>query len=270
MSDQTVLNDRQIRQTILVIILPIILESVFQVSANIVSTAMVGRLSPMDISAQGICFSISGLVLVLVKGISIGAALYISRAYGEKNFDKARELFTSGLIATIAFMFLVIVLILMFAGYFFTFMTNDPQVIEIANHYIKILVLGMPFVAISSFVTAAHQGFGNTKTPMGIAIVMNIINILLGYVLIFGMSSFKGLGIYGAGIALVCAQVISGLLGLYLVFHKRGLFEKCKPLIVNRPFKWGKLVSKEHIKAIYLMGIPVSIESIFGSYQLLS
>lgn len=250
------LKDNQIRKTILVLILPIILENIFQVSANIVSTAMVGRLSPVDISAQGICFSISGLILVLVKGLSIGAALYISRAYGEKNYDKARDLFISGLGATLLVMLILIGIILGYSHGFFTFMTDDMSVITIALSYIKILVIGMPFVAIISFITAVHQGFGDTKTPMSVAIFMNVVNIVLGYLLIFGFGPIQGLGIYGAGIALVSAQILSALLGLYLVFRQKGLFKEC------RKKSKGQVVMG-HVKDIYTMGIPVSIESIF-------
>jgi putative MATE family efflux protein len=250
------LKDNQIRKTILVLILPIILENIFQVSANIVSTAMVGRLSPVDISAQGICFSISGVILVLVKGLSIGAALYISRAYGEKNYDKARDLFISGLGATLLVMLILIGIILGYSHGFFTFMTDDTSVIIIALSYIKILVIGMPFVAIISFVTAVHQGFGDTKTPMSVAIFMNVVNIVLGYLLIFGFGPIQGLGIYGAGIALVSAQILSALLGLYLVFRQNGLFKECSK-------KSKGQVVMGHVKDIYTMGIPVSIESIF-------
>lgn len=256
MKNQISLKDNQIRKNILILILPIILENIFQVSANIVSTAMVGRLSPVDISAQGICFSISGVILVLVKGLSIGAALYISRAYGEKNYNKARDLFVSGLGATLLLMLIIIGLILGYSHEFFTFMTDEASVITIALSYIKILVIGMPFVAIISFVTAVHQGFGDTKTPMSVAIFMNIINILLGYLLIFGLGPIKGLGIYGAGIALVSAQILSALLGLYLVFRKNGLFKQC-----GHESRGQFMMC--HIKDIYTMGIPVSIESIF-------
>jgi putative MATE family efflux protein len=248
------LKDNQIRKTILVLILPIILENIFQVSANIVSTAMVGRVSPVDISAQGICFSISGVILV--KGLSIGAALYISRAYGEKNYDKARDLFISGLGATLLVMLILIGIILGYSHGFFTFMTDDISVITIALSYIKILVIGMPFVAIISFVTAVHQGFGDTKTPMSVAIFMNVVNIVLGYLLIFGFGPIQGLGIYGAGIALVSAQILSALLGLYLVFRQNGLFKECSK-------KSKGQVVMGHVKDIYTMGIPVSIESIF-------
>ena len=256
-------SDQAIRRAILIVILPIILENVFQVSANIVSTAMVGRLSSIDISAQGICFSISGVILVLVKGISIGAALYISRAYGQNDYDKSRQLFVSGLLATLLLMLVIIGVILSKSVYFFSFMTGNNSVIEIALKYIRILVIGMPFVAITSFVTAVHQGFGDTKTPMMVAVLMNIINIVLGYILIFGMGSFQGLGIYGAGIALILSQIVSGSVGVYLVFRPRGLFKLCDKETGLIQHKLKIFFSWDHVKAIYLMGLPVSVESIF-------
>lgn len=261
--DKTKLSHRQIRNTILLLILPIIMESVFQVSANIVSTAMVGRLSPVDIAAQGICFSISGVILVLVKGLSIGAALYISRAYGEKDYNKARSLFISGVLATVVAILGVIMIILTFSTYYFNFMTDTEGIISIASSYIKILVIGMPFVTITSFVTAAHQGFGDTKTPMSIAILMNLVNIVLGYALIFGIGDLSGMGIYGAAIALVIAQIVSGVLGVFLVFKKNGLFSICDPLDTSLLPSLPGLIRPSYIKEIYQMGIPVSIESIF-------
>lgn len=249
-------ENQTIRNTILLIIVPIILENVFQVSANIVSTAMVGRLTSIDISAQGICFSIFGVVLVLVKGISIGGALYISRFYGAKKYDDAKGMFQSGLLFTLGLVMVIQGIIFLFSESFFRFMTNNEVVIELAQGYIKILIIGMPFVVIMSFITAAFQGFGDTKTPMLIAIFMNIINITLGYTLIFGMGSFSGLGIYGAVIALVVSQISAGILGLFLVYNPKGLFKACqKQRSWHINFKW--------VKEIYTMGIPVSVESVF-------
>lgn len=249
-------ENKAIRNTILLIIIPIILENVFQVSANIVSTAMVGRLTSIDISAQGICFSIFGVVMVLVKGISIGGALYISRFYGAKNYDDAKGMFQSGLLFTIGLVVILQAIIFIFSESFFRFMTDNESVIELAQGYIKILIVGMPFVVVMSFVTAAFQGFGDTKTPMFIAIFMNIINITLGYSLIFGVGSFKGLGIFGAVIALVVAQISAAILGLFLICRPNGLFMLCgKKNIWPINFKW--------VKNIYAMGIPVSVESVF-------
>lgn len=91
--------------------------------------------------------------------------------------------------------------------------------------YLQILAVGLPFVAITCFVTAAFQSQGNTKTPMIIAGIVNVVNIALGWLLIFGNMGLPAMGLTGAGIALVGAQIVGALIGLLLLYHKRvGLF----------------------------------------------
>ena len=65
-------NKKSIRKTILVIIIPIILETIFQVSANVVSAAMVGRLTAIDISAQeALNATTSANTIALLNGANI-------------------------------------------------------------------------------------------------------------------------------------------------------------------------------------------------------
>ncbi len=78
----------------------------------------------------------------------------------------------------------------------------------------RIIVWGFPFLVIMSLVTAAFQGYGNTKTPMYIAGVVNIVNIVCGYVLIFGIGDGKGMGIKGAAAAMVIAQAVGASVGM--------------------------------------------------------
>ena len=69
-------------------ILPIIMENVFQVSASLVTVAMIGRLSPLDISAQGIVMRITETLNSLFRGVAIGSTVYIAKAYGAKSMDQ--------------------------------------------------------------------------------------------------------------------------------------------------------------------------------------
>ena len=71
-----------IKRDIYQIIIPMILENILQISANLVITAMVGRLLANDISAQGICIRITDTLWCFYKGVAIGATVLIARAYG--------------------------------------------------------------------------------------------------------------------------------------------------------------------------------------------
>ena len=108
-----------------------------------------------------------------------------------------------------------------------------------------------------STVTAAFQGHGNTKTPMYISIFVNIINVIVGYSLIYGKFGFPKLSLAGAGIALLISQTAGALLGLFLLYNKRnGLFST---FANSSMFKFDLTLIKE----VYSIGIPAGFESMF-------
>ena len=72
-----------------------------------------------------------------------------------------------------------------------------------AQQYVKIVIFTAPFLMIMAAVTGAFQANGNTKTPMYIAIIMNIINVTIGYALIYGKFGLPKLSLFGAAIALL-------------------------------------------------------------------
>ena len=81
-----------IKRDIYQIIIPMILENILQISANLVITAMVGRLLANDISAQGICIRITDTLWCFYKGVAIGATVLIARAYGAGRHQDCRKI----------------------------------------------------------------------------------------------------------------------------------------------------------------------------------
>ena len=86
----TTYSRKEIRKEIFALILPIIMENVFQVSASLVTVAMIGRLSPLDISAQGIVMRITETLNSLFRGVAIGSTVYIAKAYGAKSMARCK------------------------------------------------------------------------------------------------------------------------------------------------------------------------------------
>ena len=136
------------------------------------------------------------------------------------------------------------------------------ELIAVGTGYMRLTVLGLPFVAIMAFVTSTFQGHSNTKTPMLIAMLVNISNIVLGYVLIFGVGGIGGFGIYGAAIALSASRAIGAITGLILLF--KGPF---------RVFSTEQLKGKRFqydwvcIKDVYSTGIPAAVENFFWQFS---
>lgn len=255
-------NRRGINKEIYQLIIPMIVENILQISAGLISTAMIGRLLPLDVSAQGICIRVTDTLWCLYKGVAIGATVMVAHSYGAGRKDRARKIVEQTFLTEVPLALVFQVLLFFFGIPVLSFFTKDTTVLLRAQEYMRIIVFGFPFLVIMSVVSAAFQGFGNTKTPMYIALVMNIINIICGYVLIFGIFGVTGLGIRGAALALVISQMSGAAIGLILLYRKKnGLFSGTGR--IGSFFR----VDTRCIFDVYTLGIPAALESMFWQFS---
>jgi putative MATE family efflux protein len=255
---EKVYDSKAIRKQIFFLIIPVMLENIFQMSAGLISAAMIGRLSPMLISAQGICSRITGVLWCLFKGIGVGATVVIAKNRGESDMTGCKKTFEQTCVTGCLLSALLIIITLSNSANILSFFTSSSDTLHVAGEYLKIVIITAPFLMIMSAVTAAFQACGNTKTPMYIAIVVNIINVVLGYLLIYGKFGFPNLSLIGAAIALLISQACGALLGIYLLYNKRhGLFSTI--LNKNNLLK----IDFDLVKQVYSIGIPAAFESMF-------
>lgn len=253
---------KAIKREIYQIIIPMILENILQISANLVITAMVGRLLANDISAQGICIRITDTLWCFYKGVAIGATVLIARAYGGGRHQECRKIAEQTMLTEMIIVLIFQMVLYFQAPVFLGFFSKDAQILSMAQGYMKTIVFGFPFVVIMTVVTASFQGYGNTKVPMYIAVLMNVVNIICGYCFIFGAFGIPGMGIKGAATALVTAQAVGACTGLYLLYKKKGgLFGKMPA--AHRFFSFDRRCIYE----IYTTGIPAALESMFWQFS---
>lgn len=246
-------NRKEIRKEILILIIPIIMENILSIFAGVVSTALVGRLTSLAISSQGVVFRITNVFAVLWDGLRIGAMVCIARLYGEEKFLKSKQAFQTISIVTLSLGAIFQLVLLIAPMPFLTFFTKDVEILSAARSYMNIVVLGFPFLIMTRFNSATFQGYGDTKTPMLLQLLINIVNIVAGYLFIFVLK----LDLLGAGLATVLSQITGAVVGLYLMYRKNGLFKKAKGLV---PFG---AIDKDIIKETYSTGIPAAVESSF-------
>ena len=250
------MENKRIRSKIISMILPITIENILQMTAGFFSMAMLGRIDPIAIGSFGISNRITQIVWALFKGIATGASVFVAQAYGANNNEKLKKVALQTLISSIA---LVVILqqILFWKGTYFLKIFNPRDVLlENGTMYLKTVSWGLPFLTIILVVAGILQGMGNAKTPMKVALIMNLLNVIFGYTLIFGHFGFKPMGLKGAAIATVLSQVIAAILGLWVLFSRDGILENS----INK--KSMKFDTKE-IASIYKVGMPTAFESIF-------
>jgi len=245
-----------INKRIISMILPVAFEGVLQMSAGLVMMGFIGRIDVIAVSALGISQRITQMVWALFKGITTGASVFVAQYYGAKEPEKMKHVIQQTIISTILVVLLLQAGIYAFSSQLLSIFDPSPELLKSANTYIRTVSFGLPFLAVYLVVGGVLQGMGNAKTPMVITAIMNMINIILGYLLIFGNLGFKPMGIKGAAIATALSQVAACIIGLYVLLSKNGVLNS----YLNKDFF---RIDLTQIKSVYRVGLPTSMESMF-------
>ena len=148
-------NKKEVSRQIYRMLIPMILENVLTTSASLVTTAMVGRLTALEISAQGVGGRITNTYLSLFKGLAIGVTVVAALYFGEGRRDKCRRTVEQAFATAVPLGLMITGLVAVFPRWFIRLFTSDADIMSYAVGYLQILAVGLPFVAITCFVTAA-------------------------------------------------------------------------------------------------------------------
>ena len=247
---------KEIRKKIYSMILPITIENILQMTAGFVSMAMIGRIDAIAIASLGLSTRITQIIWALFKGVTTGGTVFVAQAYGSGNHKTVKHVIQQTLISSIVLVFILQQFIFWKAPLLLKIFNPKPHLLANAAIYLKIASWGLPFVAIMLVVAGVLQATGNAKTPMQIAFIMNVTNIVFSFILIFGKFGAPAMGIRGAAIATVIAQFTGAMIGIFVLFNKNGILSS----LCNR--KFFKLDLKQ-IGKVYKVGMPTALESIF-------
>ena len=245
-----------IKKKILSMILPVTMENVLQMLAGFVSMAMIGRISAIAIGSLGISTRITQIVWALFKGIATGASVFIAQAYGANNHEKVRKISVQTILSSIILVCILQQIIFWKAPYLLKIFNPRDALLQNGTIHLRTVSWGLPFLTIILIVAGILQGTGNAKTPMKIALIMNLFNIGFSYTFIFGHFGFKPMGLKGAALSTVLSQAIAAMIGLWVLFSRGGILSYS---IDSNLFK----LDRKAVVSIYKVGLPSSFESIF-------
>ena len=247
-------TQRQMRQGIFRMVWPATMESVLQFTVGIVATAMVGRLGATSIGAVGLSQRLLQTVWALSQAVTVGATVLVAQAYGAGRQDAAekaaRQSLLVALIGILAFTAFVLAAPTRLLGLFHP----DADVLGVAVGYLRLVAWGMPFTMLTLVIGSVMRGTGDTRTPLVIAILVNIVNVVGNYLLIFGHLGFPALGVRGSAAATLIAQGTGIVVAAYLLFTPG-------PRFGVRPFaSWRPDLAE--FRRILRIGVPAAAESL--------
>ena len=201
---------------------PTILEQVLQTAVQYIDTAMVGTLGTEATAAVGATTTINWLILGSISALAIGFLSYVARACGAEDREMAQKVTMQAVLMTLIVGTFFTVLTIGCSAKLPIWMRVDPDIQSLASTYFFILYLPMlPRTATTIFGTVLRAA-GDTRTPMKIGAVVNLLNVILNFFLIYETREIMivsremimpgaGLGVVGAAIASALSFTVGGI-----------------------------------------------------------
>lgn len=250
------IEKREMRLAILKMILPIMMSSILEMLVGIVSMALIGNLGFIAIGAMGLSTRVRGMIWAVYKGIAIGVQVVVAQALGAEDHERIRHAIrqTIGSICILSLVFLSTLMLL--PSFWLGIFGAKGELLEVGVKLLRIVGLGMPFLGIVLIVSGALQGRGDATTPMIISAIMNIVNVVLGLILVKGAFGLPAFGLMGAGVAMVSSQAVAAVIAIVVIVRKGGIIEHSR---FSSFFRFKRRI----IASVYKTGVPSAIESLF-------
>lgn len=223
---------------------PIIFGNLAQTIMVFVNTVFIGHVGNVELGAVMLGGIYYLVFTALAMGFAIGVQIIIARRLGEQNYRRIGVVFEHGLLFTTILGIMLWLIMHFLSDILLNLIIDSPNVYEAATQFINYRHYGIVIVCINYLFRSLYIGLSNTKIITYTTILMAAVNIFLDYALIFGNLGFPEMGIRGAGLSSVCAELSALLLFVFytlkmIPFRKYALFEfgKIEPQLLKSVLK---------------------------------
>lgn len=233
---------------------PSLVENLLQTMLGFVDLVFVGQLGPDAIAGVGLGNQLMFLLQVLFMGLAVGNTALVARAIGAKDKADAERIAKQSLLISIVLSVAIGLVGFAFSEQIISVMGATGDVTNIGSSFLRVVSTFSIVIGVMLIGGGTLRGSGDTRTPMLITGFINLINIALDYLLIFGNLGFPNLGTTGSAVATTIARGIGAILIVYVLF-KRGS-------ILKLQLRGGWGFHRDAINRILNIGWPAAAEQI--------
>ncbi|MBO4344606.1 MAG: MATE family efflux transporter [Victivallales bacterium] len=238
-------------QQIVFFVIPLFSSMLLQLTFQAADMIVVGRYaSSQAMAAVGSTASLVHLFVIVLIGLSTGAAVVTSQSFGAKDYNRlGKVIHTSMLLAVVGGSLMGLIGIIT-AKPLLRLMDSPANIIDKSTLYMRICLFGAPFQMAYNFGSAIMRSLGDTKRPMFFLTTAGVVNVILNmvFVILFNMDV--------AGVAI--ATTVSQALSAFLVCLALSRNDEPYRLHLRR-----LRISKDEFKKILRIGIPSGIQGSF-------
>jgi len=226
--------------------LPMLVGNIFQQLYNLADSAIVGRfVGAGALAAVGSTGSLSFLFFSFCIGVANGGGITASKYFGAKDEQRVKKVIVNS-----AYMMLIASLLMAVLGFVLSapilrLLDTPNDIITLSTQYLRIMCLGIPLVGMYNYASAMLRALGDSKTPLIFLLVSCIVNIVLDLLFVCVLKT----GVFGAAVATLIAQFLSGIGCLFFAYMKNEYFKIGRSLlrpdlpIIKECFRMGSMLA---------------------------
>ena len=249
---------RSIRKNLARLAVPIFIETLLIMMLGAVDTVMLSQYSDNSVAAVGMVNQLIMFAFLIFEVINIGTSVLCSQYLGARMHKNMVQVVGVSLILNLVFGLFVSAILHYGATSLLSMMGLRPELMEYGVSYMKIVGAFAFFQAISLTISASLRSANKAVYPMMVTVVVNILNIIGNYSLIFGKFGMPALGVEGAAISTAFARGVSMVILFVILFRKH---IPRFPLSYFRPFPFVEL------KNLLKIGVPSAGENMSYSFS---
>lgn len=244
------------RDALLRLIIPLVIEQLLLMTVGMADTVMVTTSGEAAVSGVSLVDNINTLIIQVFSALSTGGAVVVSQYLGRQDTDNAKAASKQLLYAMCALSLLLMGAALVLRQHILALIFGrvEADVMENALVYFLLTATAYPFMGIYNAGAALFRAMGNSKVSMLASLLMNIVNIGLNAILIYGV----GIGVAGAGFGTLFSRLAGAVLMTWLICQSGHRIHIDH--LLHFEFR-GQLVKK-----ILRIGVPNGLEN--GMFQI--
>ena len=245
------LTEGPILKQLLQFALPLFLVQLVQLLYNTVDVFIAGRFleGPQPMAAVGASGMIVTLLIKFFLGMSVGAGVAVSHAYGAKDEKRLSNTVHTAVAIAVSGGLLVMVV-----GYFLSptilrWMNTPEDIFDLASSYIRIYFLGALSIVFYNIGVGILRALGDTRNPLYYQVVGGLLNVIMDVTFVVWL----GLGVKGIAYATLISQTVPALLVLVHLLRTEGPHK----LTLSR-VRFHRRAFRDILK----VGIPAAVQAI--------
>lgn len=201
--------------------LPMIASGFLVNTFSVVDLFFVGKLGHIALAGLSVSVMILTLLAICTTGITTGTLALISHFAGKKDFESANQVLWQTIMLAFVFWFFLIMVGFWGVERLLHLFGAEGEVFNVAKPYLRISFFSSGFLFLHITLNQAMRGAGDAKTPLYVLLFVNLLNVILDPLFIFGIGIFPRMEVAGSAITTAISRFIGFTTMLFILFKKK-------------------------------------------------